>query len=320
MDCRVKPGNDEINAATRFPLCAEPERLSASRPRLFGAAEFRSGAPDRRPVAAAHRGYRRRPAAGRNSRPRSMKTSPGSASPGRRRCGGNPSILPNTARRSRGCPPRVWSIRVSRAAPRLRRLVAQREAAARRGRAIPTARRSIPARRSCCRPTQRARLLESGAPYALRLDMAAACARAGDLGWTEQGEGPDGETGAVAARPQAWGDVILARKETPTSYHLSVVIDDALQGVTEVVRGQDLFWSTSVHRLLQRAARPAAAGLPAPPPDARWRRAKAVEIDRGHRLARTSRRRRDAGRHPPPGRPALIARRCKRSRGKPPPA
>jgi glutamyl-Q tRNA(Asp) synthetase len=98
----------------------------------------------------------------------------------------------------------------------------------------------------------RARLLESGAPYALRLDMAAACARAGNLGWIERGQGPDGETGAVAARPEAWGDVILARKETPTSYHLSVVIDDALQGVTEVVRGEDLFWSTSVHRLLQR--------------------------------------------------------------------
>ncbi len=99
---------------------------------------------------------------------------------------------------------------------------------------------------------ERARLLESGAPYALRLDMAAACARAGDLTWIEHGEGPDGETGAVAARPQAWGDVILARKETPTSYHLSVVVDDALQGVTDVVRGQDLFWSTSVHRLLQQ--------------------------------------------------------------------
>jgi glutamyl-Q tRNA(Asp) synthetase len=108
-------------------------------------------------------------------------------------------------------------------------------------------------------PEQRAALLESGAPYALRLDMAAAIARIGDLGWTEQGEGPDGESGIVAARPQAWGDVILARKETPTSYHLSVVIDDALQGVTEVVRGEDLFWSTSVHRLLQ-----ALLGLPQP--------------------------------------------------------
>jgi glutamyl-Q tRNA(Asp) synthetase len=108
-------------------------------------------------------------------------------------------------------------------------------------------------------PEARARLLQSGQPYALRLDMAAACARAGALGWTELGEGPQGETGTVAARPSMWGDVILARKETPTSYHLAVVIDDALQGVTEVVRGQDLFWSTSVHRVLQSLL-----GLPQP--------------------------------------------------------
>jgi glutamyl-Q tRNA(Asp) synthetase len=106
---------------------------------------------------------------------------------------------------------------------------------------------------------ERARLLETGVPYALRLDVAAACVRAGDLSWTEHGEGPNGETGMVAARPEAWGEVILARKETPTSYHLSVVIDDALQGATEIVRGQDLFWSTSVHRLLQKLL-----GLPEP--------------------------------------------------------
>jgi glutamyl-Q tRNA(Asp) synthetase len=106
---------------------------------------------------------------------------------------------------------------------------------------------------------QRARLLQSGAPFALRLDMAAARATAGDLTWIERGEGPAGETGAVVARPEAWGDVILARRETPTSYHLAVAIDDALQGVTEVVRGSDLFWSTSVHRLLQ-----ALLGLPPP--------------------------------------------------------
>jgi glutamyl-Q tRNA(Asp) synthetase len=98
---------------------------------------------------------------------------------------------------------------------------------------------------------ERTRLIDSGAPHALRLDMDAAIARTGDLFWTEQGEGPDGDTGGIAARPQAWGDVVLARKETPTSYHLSVVVDDALQGVTDVVRGQDLFHATSVHRLLQ---------------------------------------------------------------------
>jgi glutamyl-Q tRNA(Asp) synthetase len=106
---------------------------------------------------------------------------------------------------------------------------------------------------------ERERLIASGAPYALRLDMAAACAQAGDLGWTELGEGSDGDHGAVIAHPEAWGEVILARKEAPTSYHLSVVIDDALQGVTDVVRGRDLFWSTSVHRLLQSLL-----GLPQP--------------------------------------------------------
>ncbi|WP_354181452.1 tRNA glutamyl-Q(34) synthetase GluQRS [Bradyrhizobium sp. LA6.1] len=98
---------------------------------------------------------------------------------------------------------------------------------------------------------ERDRLIASGVPYALRLDMAAACRRVAGLTWNELGEGPDGERGIVAARPESWGDVILARKETPTSYHLSVVVDDALQGISEVVRGQDLFHATSVHRLLQ---------------------------------------------------------------------
>ncbi len=96
---------------------------------------------------------------------------------------------------------------------------------------------------------ERARLMDSGVPYALRLDMAAACRRVAGLSWSELGEKPDGER--IPARPEAWGDVILARKETPTSYHLSVVVDDALQGVSEIVRGQDLFHATSVHRLLQ---------------------------------------------------------------------
>ena len=106
---------------------------------------------------------------------------------------------------------------------------------------------------------ERARLIESGAPYALRLDTEAAIARAGDLTWIERGYGPDGETGQIAARPHAWGDVVLARKEMPTSYHLSAVVDDALQGVTDVVRGEDLFHATSVHRLLQHLL-----GLPQP--------------------------------------------------------
>ncbi|WP_375412679.1 tRNA glutamyl-Q(34) synthetase GluQRS [uncultured Bradyrhizobium sp.] len=131
------------------------------------------------------------------------------------------------------------------------RLVAQREANGRWPR-DPDGAPLYPGTAKLLSAGERPGLPESGAPYALRLDMAAARARAGELAWIEQGEGPNRETGTVAANPQAWGDIVLARKETPTSYHLSVVIDDALQGVTDVMRGQDLFWSTSVHRLLQQ--------------------------------------------------------------------
>ena len=93
--------------------------------------------------------------------------------------------------------------------------------------------------------------IASGEAYAIRLDMTAARDWAGPLHFTEAGAGPGGESGEIAVEPELWGDVILGRKDIPTSYHLSVVIDDALQGVTHVVRGHDLFWSTAVHRLLQ---------------------------------------------------------------------
>ncbi len=82
-------------------------------------------------------------------------------------------------------------------------------------------------------------------PHALRLDVAKALARTGPLWWH------DVSHGRQEARPALFGDVVLARKETPTSYHLSVTVDDALQGVTDVVRGQDLFHATHIHRLLQ---------------------------------------------------------------------
>lgn len=158
------------------------------------------------------------------------------------------------------------------------RLVAEREADAPWPRdpdgapLYPGAAKSLPAE-------ERARLIGQGVPYALRLDMAAACAKANHLTWVERGEGPDGETGVVSARPEAWGDVTLARKETPTSYHLSVVIDDALQGVTEVVRGRDLFWSTSVHRLLQRLL-----GIPQP----EYRHHRLIEDASGQKLSKST--------------------------------
>lgn len=91
---------------------------------------------------------------------------------------------------------------------------------------------------------RRARMA-AGEPYALRLDVAAACAQAGPLHWHDRA------AGTVIAQPQAFGDVVLARKDTPTSYHLAVTVDDALQDVTLVTRGEDLFPATHVHRLLQ---------------------------------------------------------------------
>jgi len=91
---------------------------------------------------------------------------------------------------------------------------------------------------------RRARIA-AGDGYALRLDMAKAAARAGPLDWE------DSEAGRVAADPLSHGDVVLARKDTPASYHLAVTVDDAIQGVSLVTRGRDLFGATHVHRLLQ---------------------------------------------------------------------
>jgi glutamyl-Q tRNA(Asp) synthetase len=100
---------------------------------------------------------------------------------------------------------------------------------------------------------ERAARMAAGAPYALRLDTGAACARVGARRFFEEGAGW-GE-----ARPELLGDVILARRDAPASYHLCVVHDDALQGVSHVIRGEDLRGATHIHVLLQ-----ALLGLPTP--------------------------------------------------------
>jgi glutamyl-Q tRNA(Asp) synthetase len=126
---------------------------------------------------------------------------------------------------------------------------------------FPTVERRLPER-------ERRRQIAAGEPYAWRLDVEAALGHVGGhvgahrgrpLHWDEEGAGPAGETGRIAADPAAWGDVVIARKEVPTSYHLSVTLDDALQGVTHVVRGRDLYFATAVQRLLQELL-----GLPQP--------------------------------------------------------
>jgi glutamyl-Q tRNA(Asp) synthetase len=111
-------------------------------------------------------------------------------------------------------------------------------------------------------PEEEQQRLAAGEAYAWRLSLdAAERALGGFAGLTfeEHGEGPAGEHGVIQARPEVGGDVVLGRKDVGVAYHLAVVVDDALQGVTDVIRGQDLFEATHVQRLLQ-----ALLGLPTP--------------------------------------------------------
>lgn len=97
--------------------------------------------------------------------------------------------------------------------------------------------------------SERQRRVDNGERHAWRLNMHRALQEVGDiLTWEETG---DGQKGIVQANPAVWGDVILSRSDAPASYHLAATLDDAVQGVTHVVRGLDLFSSTSIHRLLQ---------------------------------------------------------------------
>lgn len=104
-------------------------------------------------------------------------------------------------------------------------------------------------------PAEVARRKAAGQPYAMRLNMARALRLIEARGATNQLSFKEiddwGRTQTIAADPALWGDVVIQRRDVPTSYHLSVVIDDARQGITHVTRGADLFASTSVHRVLQ---------------------------------------------------------------------
>jgi glutamyl-Q tRNA(Asp) synthetase len=123
-------------------------------------------------------------------------------------------------------------------------------------------------------PETRAARRAAGEPFALRLDVTAAAERARPLVWEDE------IAGRIVAAPQRHGDVVLARKDAPTSYHLAVTVDDALQGVTLVTRGADLFHATDIHRLLQ-----ALLGLPTP----RYRHHALLTDESGRRYAKRDR-------------------------------
>lgn len=119
--------------------------------------------------------------------------------------------------------------------------------------------------------------MAAGEPHAWRIDMARAL-RAAPGPHRFMAFDPNGTENAVDAGPSRWGDAVIVRKETPTSYHLAVVVDDALQGVTHVVRGTDLEAATDLHVLLQ-----ALLGLPTP----RYHHHRLVRDGEGDKLSKS---------------------------------
>jgi glutamyl-Q tRNA(Asp) synthetase len=106
-------------------------------------------------------------------------------------------------------------------------------------------------------PDEEERLMAEDRPFAWRLSIDKALERLSwpKLKFLEEGDGPAGGRGRITAQPARLGDIVVARKDLGVSYHLAVVVDDARQGITHVVRGEDLFEATHVQRLLQALLR-----------------------------------------------------------------
>ena len=133
-------------------------------------------------------------------------------------------------------------------------------------------------------PSELNRLMWEGRTYAWRIDMEKALAEAeakagGPITFLEENGGPRGQKGLLPINPMRFGDVIIARKDVPTSYHLAVTLDDAIQNVTVVTRGQDLFPSTYIHRMLQ-----VLLDLPEP----RYRHHSLIRDENGRRLSKSA--------------------------------
>jgi len=133
-------------------------------------------------------------------------------------------------------------------------------------------------------PQERNRLMWEGRSFAWRLDIEKATNLAtdkagGPITFMEEEGSPSGKTGRQQIKPELFGDVVIARKDVPTSYHLSVVVDDALQNITHVTRGRDLYPATYIHRLLQ-----VLLDLPEP----LYRHHRLIEDGAGRRLSKSA--------------------------------
>ena len=258
----------------RVPLRAEPQRRIALGPCAVGAGGLGGGEGSRWPVSAAHRGHRYGAVAARVRGRHLRGPALARPRPGRSRCCSSRRALPPTQRRRGGW--RRWgcSIRALPPAPRSRR----RPSAEPR---IRTARRSILGYGRAAPPARS----PDARPPASRLRCASTWTRRwrrphtlGNrrLTFTELGE--DGQPQIIAAEPALWGDAVIVRKDTPSSYHLAVVVDDAWQGVTHVTRGPRSLRGHPPAPPAAGAARPARAHLSPSPPD--HRRATAASSPR----------------------------------------
>ena len=281
-----------------FRFAPSPERLSASRPCAVGAAQCRHGARRRRAPAAAHRGHRRRRAAGRNSRRRSTRTSPGSASPGKqpvRRQSEHFDDYRAALAQLDAHGPRLSELRE----PRRDRAPGRRARGAGRGRAIPTARRSIRAtRKSMTRGRARA-------PHRGRRALCAAARHGGGdrahrpAHLDRDRRRPCRRDRHRRRRPRSLG------RRGPGAQGDADELSSVGGGRRRRCRASPTWCAAGPVPGDQRApaaagaARSAGAALPPPPADSRRRRPQAVEIDPGHRPARAARARRHTrGRYP----------------------
>lgn len=171
----------------------------------------------------------------------------------------------------------------------IKRFVAERDAQGKVWPRDPDGAPHYPGDAAVLSEAERQERIESGAAFAIRLDMKRALDLVGEqIFWSEcAADVPAAdnlstwfEGRQIPADPAAWGDVILARKDTPTSYHLSVVVDDARQGITDIMRGTDLYFATAVQRLLQMLL-----GLPEP----RYRHHRLILDVNGAKLSKSDR-------------------------------
>ena len=298
---RLRRGAKAHDRSSGPSFCAEPQRAAASWPRAVGADRVRHGAPPRRPLPRAHRGYRRGPLP-RGVRRRHLRGSRlARASPGRSRCCASRSTSPTTWTRRSGSRRRGCSTRALPRAARSRRRRCPVRVDPDGAPLYPGLHKGMPRAEIDGAPAQRRAVCAAPRHGSGRVGLARERLGGEPLTFTELDE--SGRPQVSKADAEQWGDAVILRKDVPASYHLAVVVDDARQGITHVTRGRDLFQATGLHRLLQVLLGLPRAALPASSAAGRCRGPQARQECRRHGAGGATRRRCIARRRAPHGRP-----------------